>query len=437
MSEAVIARLDMTQSDFEAQFSALMISPFESDTGLTQKVADILQTVASEGDAAVTRLTNEFDQRDAHNLADLTIQQEALDAALVTISPDLRDALALAAERIRDFHQRQLAESWQYEDADGNLLGQRVSPLDRVGVYVPGGRASYPSSVLMNTIPAKVAGVADIVMVAPAPHGEINPVVLAAASLAGVNKVYSVGGAQAIAALAYGTETIAKVDKIVGPGNRFVAEAKRQVFGRVGIDMVAGPSEILIIADGTVDPEWVTMDLFAQAEHDEYAQAILISPDQAYLDEVHACIDRKLPQMSRRDIISVSLQHRGALVKVPNLTSAVALSNRLAPEHLELAVAEPHALLDQISAAGAIFMGAMSSESLGDYCAGPNHVLPTSGSARFASPLGVYDFQRRSSLIGVSAAGAQLLGDVAAKIADAESLEAHSLSAQMRMPDAH
>lgn len=436
MSEAVIARLDMTQSDFEAQFSALMISPFESDTGLTQKVADILQTVASEGDAAVTRLTNEFDQRDAHSLADLTIQQEALDAALVTISPNLRDALALAAERIRDFHQRQLAESWQYEDDEGNLLGQRVSPLDRVGVYVPGGRASYPSSVLMNTIPAKVAGVADIVMVAPAPHGEMNPVVLAAASLAGVNKVYSVGGAQAIAALAYGTETIAKVDKIVGPGNRFVAEAKRQVFGRVGIDMVAGPSEILIIADGTVDPEWVTMDLFAQAEHDEYAQAILISPDQAYLDEVHACIDRKLPEMSRRDIISVSLRHRGALIKVPNLTSAVALSNRLAPEHLELAVAEPHALLDQISAAGAIFMGAMSSESLGDYCAGPNHVLPTSGSARFASPLGVYDFQRRSSLIGVSAAGARLLGDVAAKIADAESLEAHSLSAQMRMPTA-
>jgi histidinol dehydrogenase len=289
----------------------------------------------------------------------------------------------------------------------------------------------------MNTIPAKVAGVEDIVMVAPAPHGEINPVVLAAASLAGVDKVYSVGGAQAIAALAYGTETIAKVDKIVGPGNRFVAEAKRQVFGRVGIDMVAGPSEILIIADGTVDPEWVTMDLFAQAEHDEYAQAILISPDQAYLDEVHVCIDRKLPEMSRRDIISVSLRHRGALVKVPNLTSAVTLSNRLAPEHLELAVGEPHALLDQIRAAGAIFMGAMSSESLGDYCAGPNHVLPTSGSARFASPLGVYDFQRRSSLIGVSAAGARVLGDVAAKIADAESLEAHSLSAQMRMPKGH
>jgi histidinol dehydrogenase len=437
MNEAVIARLDATQSDFEAQFSALLISPSESDTGLTQKVADILRTVASEGDDAVTKLTNEFDQRDAHNLADLTIQPEALDAALISIPADLRDALALAAERIRDFHQHQLAESWQYEDGEGNLLGQRVSPLDRVGVYVPGGRASYPSSVLMNTIPAKVAGVADIVMVAPAPHGEINPVVLAAASLAGVNTVYSIGGAQAIAALAYGTETIAKVDKIVGPGNRFVAEAKRQVFGRVGIDMVAGPSEILIIADGTVDPEWVTMDLFAQAEHDEYAQAILISPDQAYLDEVHACIDRKLPEMSRRDIISVSLRHRGALVRVPNLTAAVTLSNRLAPEHLELAVAEPHALLDQISAAGAIFMGAMSSESLGDYCAGPNHVLPTSGSARFASPLGVYDFQRRSSLIGVSEAGAHLLGDVAAKIADAESLEAHSLSAQMRIPDAH
>ena len=435
MSEAMIARLDTTQSDFEAQFSALLVSPFESDAGLTQKVADILRSVASEGDDAVVKFTNEFDQRNAHNLADLTIQQEALDAALVTISPGLRDALAHAAERIRDFHQRQLAESWQYDDGEGNLLGQRVSPLDRVGVYVPGGRASYPSSVLMNTIPAKVAGVADIVMVAPAPHGEINPVVLAAASLAGVNKVYSVGGAQAIAALAYGTETIAKVDKIVGPGNRFVAEAKRQVFGRVGIDMVAGPSEILIIADGTVDPEWVTMDMFAQAEHDEYAQAILISPDQAYLDEVHACIDRKLPEMSRRDIISVSLRHRGALVAVPNLTAAVTLSNRLAPEHLELAVAEPHALLDQISAAGAIFMGAMSSESLGDYCAGPNHVLPTSGSARFASPLGVYDFQRRSSLIGISESGARLLGKVASKIADAESLEAHSLSAQMRMPN--
>ena len=436
MSEAAIARLDMMQSDFEAQFSALLVSPFESDTGLTQKVAGILSAVASEGDDAVMRFTNEFDRRDANSLADLTIEQETLDAALVKIAPDLRDALTLAAERIRDFHQRQLAESWQYEDGEGNLLGQRVSPLDRVGVYVPGGRASYPSSVLMNTIPAKVAGVADIVMVAPAPQGEINPVVLAAASLAGVNKVYSVGGAQAIAALAYGTETIAKVDKIVGPGNRFVAEAKRQVFGRVGIDMVAGPSEILIIADGTVDPEWVTMDLFAQAEHDEYAQAILIAPDQAYLDEIHTCIDRKLPKMSRRDIISVSLRHRGALVKVPNLASAVALSNRLAPEHLELAVAEPHALLDQISAAGAIFLGAMSSESLGDYCAGPNHVLPTSGSARFASPLGVYDFQRRSSLIGVSAAGAQVLGGVAAKIADAESLEAHSLSAQMRMPNA-
>ena len=267
-------------------FSALLISPFESDIGLSQKVADIVRAVASEGDEAVTRFTNEFDHRDANSLVDLTIRQEALDAALSTIAPDLRDALTLAAERIRDFHQRQLAESWQYEDGEGNVLGQRVSPLDRVGVYVPGGRASYPSSVLMNTIPAKVAGVADIVMVAPAPQGELNPVVLAAASLAGVDKVYSVGGAQAIAALAYGTQTIAKVDKIVGPGNRFVAEAKRQVFGRVGIDMVAGPSEILIIADGTVDPEWVTMDLFAQAEHDEYAQAILISPDQAYLDEI-------------------------------------------------------------------------------------------------------------------------------------------------------
>ena len=328
-----------------------------------------------------------------------------------------------------------MVQSWQYCDATGSLLGQRVSAMDRVGLYVPGGRASYPSSVLMNAIPAKVAGVSEVVMVVPAPSDEISPVVLAAAQLAGVDSVFTVGGAQAIAALAYGTATVPRVDKIVGPGNRFVAEAKRQVFGRVGIDMVAGPSEILIIADGSVKPEWVAMDLFAQAEHDEYAQAVLISPDATYLDAVDACIADLLLSLARRDIVSAALKNRGALIKVPDLDAATAFSNRLAPEHLELAVVDPQSLLEKIGPAGAIFMGAMSSESLGDYCAGPNHVLPTAGSARFASPLGVYDFQRRSSLIEISPEGARSLGEVAATLADAESLEAHGLSARLRLRD--
>ena len=428
-----ISRLDMAQSDFEAAFARLLISPAEADVNLVQTVTQIVATVAREGDAALVRYTNELDRRTVGDAQALRVSPESLEQALSDLGADVSSALTLAAARIRAFHERQRVESWQYEDEQGNLLGQRVSALDCVGVYVPGGRASYPSSVLMNAIPAKVAGVERVVMVAPAPGGEMNPAVLAAAALAGVDEVFTVGGAQAVAALAYGTETLPRVDKIVGPGNRFVAEAKRQVFGRVGIDMVAGPSEILILADGSVDPDWVTMDLFAQAEHDEYAQAVLISPNSDYLDAVAACIARVLPTLSRRDIVTAALKNRGALIKVPDLESAVALSNRVAPEHLELALADPDSVVGDIRAAGAIFMGAMSSEALGDYCAGPNHVLPTAGSARFASPLGVYDFQRRSSLIRVSEQGAQTLGEVAAVLADAEALEAHGLSAQKRM----
>lgn len=428
-----ISRLDMAQSDFEAAFARLLISPAEADVNLVQTVTQIVATVAREGDAALVRYTNELDRRIVGDAQALRVSPESLEQALSDLGAHVSSALTLAAARIRAFHERQRVESWQYEDEQGNLLGQRVSALDCVGVYVPGGRASYPSSVLMNAIPAKVAGVERVVMVAPAPGGEMNPAVLAAAALAGVDEVFTVGGAQAVAALAYGTETLPRVDKIVGPGNRFVAEAKRQVFGRVGIDMVAGPSEILILADGSVDPDWVTMDLFAQAEHDEYAQAVLISPNSDYLDAVAACIARVLPTLSRRDIVTAALKNRGALIKVPDLESAVALSNRVAPEHLELALADPDSVVGDIRAAGAIFMGAMSSEALGDYCAGPNHVLPTAGSARFASPLGVYDFQRRSSLIRVSEQGAQTLGEVAAVLADAEALEAHGLSAQKRM----
>ena len=430
---STIARLDIDAVDFEAAFARLLVSPAEADVGLTDTVSNIVAAVAREGDPALLRFTNELDHRSVPEAAALHLDKAAMEAAAASVEPPVRDALSHAAERIRDFHEHQLAQSWQYEDEAGTILGQRVSPLDRVGVYVPGGRASYPSSVLMNAMPAKVAGVAEVVMVVPAPRGEISPAVMAAACLAGVDQVITIGGAQAIAALAYGTETVPRVDKIVGPGNRFVAEAKRQVFGRVGIDMVAGPSEILIIADGSVPPEWVTMDMFAQAEHDEYAQAVLISPDADYLDAVAECIAARLPELARSEIVAASLQNRGALIKVPDLATAVTLSNSLAPEHLELAVAEPKAIVDGISAAGAIFMGAMSSEALGDYCAGPNHVLPTAGSARFASPLGVYDFQRRSSVIQISEEGAQVLGGIAATLAKAESLEAHGLSAAIRM----
>ena len=435
MTDALITRLDVVDPEFEEAFARLLISPAEADPHLIQTVSQILRSVASEGDAALLQLTNELDQRDAPTAASLRVHAEAMEEAVTGIDAKVRSALEQAAERIRVFHERQLASRWQFDDGGGNVLGQRTSALDRVGGYVPGGRASYPSSVLMNAIPAKVAGVAQIVMVAPAPRGHINPVVLAAAALAGVDEVYTVGGAQAIAALAYGTDTLPRVDKIVGPGNREVAGAQRGACGRVGVEMVAGPSEILISADGSVDPEWVTMDLFAQAEHDEFAQAVLISPDEDYLDAVSGCIARILPALSRRDIVGASLKNRGALIKVPDLEAAVKLSNKLAPEHLELAVANPQHLLDGIRAAGAIFMGAMSSEALGDYCAGPNHVLPTAGSARFASPLGVYDFQRRSSVIQISSDGAQSLGEVAALLADAEALEAHGLSARKRMRD--
>ena len=433
MRNQSLVRLDVSDEAFSDAFARLMIGPSQADPMLVTRVSDILSAVLRDGDAAVLRFTNEFDSRQATDMAQLTLSGEALAAAAGDVDKGVHDALSAAADRIRHFHERQVTTTWQFEDADGNLLGQRVSPLDRVGIYVPGGQASYPSSVLMNAVPARVAGVRDIVMVAPAPQGQINPAVLAAAELAGVTEVYTIGGAQAVAALAYGTETIGGVDKIVGPGNRYVAEAKRQVFGRVGIDMVAGPSEILIIADGSVDPKWVTLDMFAQAEHDEYAQAVLVSPDDAYLDAVEALIAEQLPLMARQTVIAESLKNRGALIKVPDLGAAVQLSNQLAPEHLELAVAEPRALLDGICAAGAIFLGAMSSEALGDYCAGPNHVLPTSGSARFASPLGVYDFQRRSSLIEISAGGAQTLGAIASALAETESLQAHGLSAQARM----
>ena len=433
MTEVTISRLDLSHPDFESVFAELMVSPAEADPNLSKAVSRIVADVAKEGDSALLRLTNELDERDVSDAASLRVSEQEIAEALGSIDQKVRIALETAAERIRVFHERQQVSSWQYEDEEGNTLGQRVSPLDRVGIYVPGGRASYPSSVLMNAIPAKVAGVGQIAMVVPAPRGETNRVVLAAASLAGVDDVFTVGGAQAVAALAYGTSTLPRVDKIVGPGNRYVAEAKRQVFGRVGIDMVAGPSEILIIGDGSVDPEWIAMDLFAQSEHDEFAQAILISPDADYLNAAADALERLLPTLSRREIVRASLKNRGALIKVPDMDAAVALSNRIAPEHLELAVSEPEGLMGGIRAAGAVFMGAMSSEALGDYCAGPNHVLPTAGSARFASPLGVYDFQRRSSVIHVSEAGAQTLGEVASVLADAESLEAHGLSAKKRM----
>jgi len=433
MTEVAISRLDLSHTDFESAFAKLMVSPAEADPNLSKVVSRIVADVAKEGDNALLRLTNELDERHVSDAASLRVSEQEIAQALEAIDEKVRIALETAAERIRVFHERQQVGSWQYEDEEGNTLGQRISPLDSVGIYVPGGRASYPSSVLMNAIPAKVAGVGQIAMVAPAPRGEMNRVVLAAASLAGVDDVFTVGGAQAVAALAYGTSTVPRVDKIVGPGNRYVAEAKRQVFGRVGIDMVAGPSEILIIGDGSVDPEWIAMDLFAQSEHDEYAQAILISPDADYLNAVADALEKLLPTLSRREIVRASLKNRGALIKVPDMDAAIGLSNRIAPEHLELAVSEPEALMVGIRAAGAVFMGAMSSEALGDYCAGPNHVLPTAGSARFASPLGVYDFQRRSSVIHVSEAGAQALGEVASVLADAESLQAHGLSAKKRM----
>ncbi len=428
-----IRRLSTQSSRFDAELKGLLALEAEQDASIERTVVDILADIRQRGDAALLEYTRKFDHLDVHDAHHLELPQAELQAALASLSHEQRDALETAAARIRAFHERQRVEGWTYTEADGTVLGQRVTPLDRVGLYVPGGKAAYPSSVLMNAIPAKVAGVQELIMVVPTPGGERNPLVLAAAAIAGIDRVFTIGGAQAVGALAYGTETVPQVDKIVGPGNAYVANAKRHVFGTVGIDMIAGPSEILVIADGSTPADWVAMDLFSQAEHDELAQSILICPDAAYLDAVTESINRLLPQMPRAEVIRTSLTDRGALILVKDLAEACEISNRIAPEHLELSVQDPQALVPQIRHAGAIFMGAYSSESLGDYCAGPNHVLPTSGSARFSSPLGVYDFQKRSSLIHVSQAGAQTLGRIASSLAEGEGLTAHARSADFRL----
>ncbi len=427
-----INRLNSSDTDFDQQLQSLLSNSDEPDAELTQTVQSILANVRDRGDAALLEYTNQYDHRHA-NVADLVVSASMLDEATGQIPDDLRQGLEEAAIRIRDYHERQKLESWSYTDDQGNTLGQHVTPLNRVGVYVPGGKAAYPSSVLMNAIPAQVAGVAEITMVVPAPNDELNPLVLAAASIAGVHRIFSVGGAQAVAALAYGTETIPRVDKIVGPGNRYVATAKRMVFGTVGIDMIAGPSEVLIVCDGQSNPDWIAMDLFAQAEHDEEACSILMSPDVAFLDAVNESIEKLLPEMDRADIIKSSLENNGALILVQDMDNAIVLVNRIAPEHLELSVAEPESLLPGICNAGAIFMGRYAAEVLGDYCAGPNHVLPTSRTARFSSPLGVYDFQKRSSLIMCTEQSASGLAATASVLARGEGLTAHARSAEYRI----
>ena len=433
MSDVNITRLDSQQDDFAAELGRLLAWESVSDGKVNQIVDEILGRVKAEGDAAVVEYTNRFDRLQVESMAELEMSQERLHNALDNLPAEQRQALETAAERVRGYHERQKGESWQYTEADGTMLGQKVTPMDRVGLYVPGGKASYPSSVLMNAMPAKVAGVAEVIMVVPTPDGEVNELVLAAAALAGVDRVFCVGGAQAVAALAYGTETVPKVDKIVGPGNIFVATAKRAVFGAVGIDMIAGPSEILVVCDGKTDPDWIAMDLFSQAEHDEDAQSILVSPDADFISAVEASINKLLPTMEREGIISVSLRDRAALIKVQSMDEAMDVTNRIAPEHLELSVENPEALVPQVRHAGAIFMGRYTAEALGDYCAGPNHVLPTSGTARFSSPLGVYDFQKRSSLIMFSAEGASEMGKVASVLARGESLTAHARSAEYRI----
>jgi histidinol dehydrogenase len=425
-------RLDTRSPQFELQFRELTAAATAFDRDIERQTEAIIEDVRGRGDAALLDYTNRFDRLSAQSVAQLQIAQSETRAALDALALEERTALQAAAERIRSFHRRQLAGDWSVTEADGTVLGQRVAPLQRVGLYVPGGKAAYPSSVLMNAIPAQVAGVEQIVMVVPTPDGTRNPWVLAAAHLAGVTQVFTVGGAQAVAALAYGTQTIPRVDKIVGPGNAYVAAAKRRVFGVVGIDMIAGPSEVLVICDGNTDPEWIAMDLFAQAEHDELAQSILLTPEAGFIDAVQASIDRLLPQMPRARIIEASLSARGALILVRSLEEACELADRVAPEHLEISTDDPQQWAGRIRHAGAIFLGRYSSEALGDYCAGPNHVLPTAGTARFSSPLGVYDFQKRTSLISVSAAGARSLGAIAATLARAEDLPAHARSAQLR-----
>jgi histidinol dehydrogenase len=444
--------LSTAAPDFETEFQRVLHWSEETDAAIEGRVAGIIADVRARGDAALLELTARLDGLQASGMAGLEIGPDELQAALERITPAQRHALQAAAARVRDYHQRQLdacCRSWSYRDADGTLLGQKVTPLDRVGIYVPGGKAAYPSSLIMNAVPAHVAGVSEIIMVVPTPVrgsvatggsgvatasvGERNDLVLAAAAVAGVTRAFTIGGAQAVAALAYGTATVPRVDKITGPGNAYVASAKRRVFGQVGIDMIAGPSEILVLADGSTPADWVAMDLFSQAEHDELAQSILLSPDAGYIAAVREAIERLLPGMPRRDVIRASLEGRGALIHTRSMEEACAISNRIAPEHLEVSSADPHRWEPLLRHAGAIFLGAFTSESLGDYCAGPNHVLPTSGTARFSSPLGVYDFVKRSSLIEVSEAGAQVLGPIAAELAYGEGLQAHAQAAQLRL----
>ena len=428
-----IRRLSTQDADFQAALRTLLVFESAQDASIDATVAEILYNVKRRGDAAVLEYTSKFDKLDAKNLADLEIPKAKLEAAFINLAADAKAALQAAAERVRIYHERQIQPSWSYTEPDGTLLGQQITPLDRVGLYVPGGKAAYPSSVLMNAIPAKVAGVQELIMVVPTPGGVMNELVLAAAHVCGVDRVFTIGGAQAVGALAYGTATVPQVDKIVGPGNAYVAAAKRRVFGVVGIDMIAGPSEILIICDGKTDPDWIAMDLFSQAEHDELAQSILLCPDQNYIGQVAASIEKLLPTLPRKAVIATSLTNRGALIHVRDLDEAVAIANQIAPEHLELSVEQPQQWAAQIRHAGAIFMGRMTCEALGDYCAGPNHVLPTSRTARFSSPLGVYDFQKRSSLIQVSAEGAATLGKIATTLANGEGLQAHAKSAEYRI----
>ncbi|BDX02594.1 histidinol dehydrogenase [Marinomonas pontica] len=428
-----IREFTSSSDDFRSELEALLAWDSVSDDGVQSAVANIVEQVRLRGDAAVIEFTNRFDRRQVAVSSELEISREALALAKERVSAELVASLEAAAKRVRDYHERQKQPSWQYQEEDGTVLGQKVTPLDRVGVYVPGGKAAYPSSVLMNVMPAKVAGVGEIIMVVPTPDGLVNDIVLAAAYIAGVDRVFTIGGAQAVAALAYGTETIPKVDKIVGPGNIYVATAKKMVFGVVGIDMIAGPSEILVVCDGKTDPDWIAMDLFSQAEHDEDAQSILISPDLAFIKAVKASMERLIDNQSRKEIIKASLEGRGAFIHVENMDEAMDIANIVAAEHLELSIDDPEKWVEKIRHAGAIFMGRHTPEALGDYCAGPNHVLPTSGTARFSSPLGVYDFQKRSSLIYCSPEGASELAKIASPLARGESLEAHAMSAEYRI----
>jgi len=429
----MIAKLSTQQSDFDEKLATLLAWESILNKEVTTTVDKIISSIRAEGDKALISYSIKFDGVSAVSMSDLTLSQDQLKDAFESLNDKEKEALNTAATRVRSFHQKQIQQTWMYTEDDGTMLGQKITPIERVGLYVPGGKAAYPSSVLMNAIPAKIAGVEELIMVVPTPGGQVNQLVLAAAHIACVDQVFTIGGAQAVAALAYGTESVPKVDKIVGPGNIYVAAAKRAVFGQVGIDMIAGPSEILVICDGNTDPDWIAMDLFSQAEHDENAQSILLCPDQGFIDKVEQSIKKLLPTMDRQDIIRTALKDRGALICTQDIAEAIKISNNIAPEHLELSVDNPEALLNDIKHVGAIFLGKYTCEALGDYCAGPNHVLPTSGTARFSSPLGVYDFQKKSSLIMVSNEGANTLGEIAATLADGEGLQAHAESARYRI----